>query len=79
VERLLVLARALWPARPTLVTKHAVPAAFSLLNDTKGDGRAAANVLLAVSTGYHYFDSCDCKPGCAKSVDEINLEFNDMY
>ncbi|KAF5833407.1 hypothetical protein DUNSADRAFT_10276 [Dunaliella salina] len=46
VERLQVLARALWPARPTLVLKHALPAAFSLLNDTKGDGRAAANTLL---------------------------------
>uniref|UniRef100_A0A7S3QX62 TOG domain-containing protein n=1 Tax=Dunaliella tertiolecta TaxID=3047 RepID=A0A7S3QX62_DUNTE len=46
VERLLVLARALWPVRPTLVLKHALPAAFSLLNDTKGDGRTAANTLL---------------------------------
>jgi hypothetical protein len=46
---MLVLARALWPARPTLVIKHALPAAFALLNDTKGDGRTAANMLLTVS------------------------------
>eukprot|EP00983_Pelagomonas_calceolata_P070199 1150689-Pelagomonas_calceolata.AAC.3 len=60
VERLLVLARALWPVRPTLVLKHALPAAFSLLNDTKGDGRTAANTLLMV--GYCWpineLDSC---------------------
>lgn len=46
VERLQALIPALWPGRPQLVTKHVVPAAFSLLNDTKGDGKAAAQALL---------------------------------
>ena len=44
VERLQAISNALWPGRSTLVVKHVLPAAFSLLNDTKGEGKAAAQV-----------------------------------
>ncbi|KAG1676614.1 hypothetical protein FOA52_008743 [Chlamydomonas sp. UWO 241] len=47
-ERLEGIIVALYPTRPQLVVKYAVPAAMSLVNDTKGgtEVKAAANVLL---------------------------------
>lgn len=46
VERLQAIAVALWPSKPQLAVKHVVPATFSLLQDTKGEGKAAAQALL---------------------------------
>lgn len=47
VEKLVGIVNALYPAKPQLVVRYAVPAAFALLNDGRGDGKAAANALLA--------------------------------
>jgi len=37
---------AAYPAKPSLVVRYALPAALSLLNDGKGDSKAAATALL---------------------------------
>jgi hypothetical protein len=39
-----VCALRLWPTRPQLVVKHAVPAAFSMLNDAKGESKTVGSV-----------------------------------
>jgi hypothetical protein len=44
VERLRGLLRVVWPVRPQLVVKHGIPAALALLNETRGEMRAAAQV-----------------------------------
>lgn len=46
VERLRALLRRVWPVRPQLVIKHGIPAALALLNETRGELRAAAQVCL---------------------------------
>lgn len=46
VEKLVVIANALYPSKPQLVVKYAVPAAFALLNDARGEGKLAASALL---------------------------------
>jgi len=60
-ERLEPVIAALYPARPQLVVKYAVPAAVALANDAKGGAevRAASNALLtalARSMGPHLLD-----------------------
>ena len=48
-DRLEAVIDALYPAKPQLVVKYALPAALALANDTKGgtEVKAAANQLLA--------------------------------
>ncbi|KAG2502218.1 hypothetical protein HYH03_000704 [Edaphochlamys debaryana] len=46
VEKLIAIINPLYPAKPQLVTRYAVPAAFALLTDSKGETKAAANQLL---------------------------------
>ncbi len=49
VDRLEAVIDALYPSKPQLVVKYALPAALSIANDTKGGAevKAAANQLLA--------------------------------
>ena len=47
VDKLVAIAGALYGSKPQLVARYAVPAAFALLNDSKGgEAKAAANALL---------------------------------
>ncbi|KAG2439615.1 hypothetical protein HXX76_004967 [Chlamydomonas incerta] len=47
VDKLVAIAGALAASKPQLVARYAVPAAFALLNDSKGgEAKAAANALL---------------------------------
>ncbi|KAG2432395.1 hypothetical protein HYH02_012966 [Chlamydomonas schloesseri] len=48
VDKLVAIAGALYGSKPQLVARYAVPAAFALLNDSKGgEAKAAANALLS--------------------------------
>jgi hypothetical protein len=47
IERLCVIVMASYPSKPQLVSKYAVPAAFALLPDARGEVKAAAQQLLA--------------------------------
>ncbi len=46
VEKLVAIVHSLYGSKPQLVVRYAVPAAFALLNDGRGEGKAAANALL---------------------------------
>ncbi|GFR42338.1 hypothetical protein Agub_g3246 [Astrephomene gubernaculifera] len=47
VEKLVQIVNGLYGTKPQLVTRYAVPAAFALLNDSRGgEAKAAANALL---------------------------------
>jgi hypothetical protein len=47
IERLCVIVLASYASKPQLVTKYAIPAAFALLPDAKGDVKVAAQQLLS--------------------------------
>lgn len=61
VEKLCGIVMALHPVKPHLVAKYAVPAALSLLNEGKGESKAAGGQLLGTLAGERMMHRHQCR------------------
>ena len=67
IDKLREPATSLYPSKPALVIKHALPTAFRLLEDNRADLRTGTVLLLHVLLGPTLFDHAQRAPSAVQS------------